>query len=302
VEGTYTSLPYGDNSAASGTDTDANHYAMLDHDSESGTDHAQFRQYGNTQGRFMSPDPYDGSYDPSNPQSFNRYAYALNSPLSYVDPSGLCSTQEYDEGGNPITCIEAWTWRTYMNSIDLDGSMTCSMSQVDCQSYFIMLLLQTSNASLPVSSRPSGGGGGGGGSAAPNNVALTPQAQGCQAKIQGAVNNALNTNSTFLGPTAGPGMSPMGYRNGAYNFNYFAPGVVNPVAGSTNGSGRFPGSGLHIPLPGGQDPTISPWGYNAAAGGSYFTAHFDTANPFDDLVSFFEHIINDVILRRGHGC
>jgi hypothetical protein len=137
---------------------------------------------------------------------------------------------------------------------------------------------------------------------APSNVALTPQAQGCQAKIQGAVNNALNTNSTFLGPTAGPGMSPMGYRNGAYNFNYFAPGVVNPVAGSTNGSGRFPGSGLHIPLPGGQDPTISPWGYNAAAGGSYFTAHFDTANPFDDLVSFFEHIINDVILRRGHGC
>jgi RHS repeat-associated protein len=142
---------------------------MLDHDSESGTDHAQFRQYGNTQGRFMSPDPYDGSYDASNPQSFNRYAYALNSPLSYVDPSGLCSTQEYDEGGNPITCIEAWTWRTYMNSIDLDGSMTCSMSQVDCQSYFIMLLLQTSNASLPVSSRPSGGGGGGGGSAAPSN-------------------------------------------------------------------------------------------------------------------------------------
>jgi hypothetical protein len=61
-------------------------------------------------------------------------------------------------------------------------------------------------------------------------------------------------------------------------------------------------SGLHIPLPGGADPTISPWGYNAAAGGSYFTAHFDTANPFDDLVSFFEHIINDVILRRGHGC
>jgi RHS repeat-associated protein len=62
---------------------------MLDHDSESGTDHAQFRQYGNTQGRFMSPDPYDGSYDPSNPQSMNRYTYAMNNPLSYVDPSGM---------------------------------------------------------------------------------------------------------------------------------------------------------------------------------------------------------------------
>jgi RHS repeat-associated protein len=198
VEGTYTSLPYGDNSAASGTDTDANHYAMLDHDSESGTDHAQFRQYGNTQGRFMSPDPYDGSYDASNPQSFNRYAYALNSPLSYVDPSGLCSTQEYDEGGNPITCIEAWTWRTYMNSIDLDGSMTCSMSQVDCQSYFIMLLLQTSNASLPVSSRPSGGGGGGGGSAAPNN-ALTYVSKRASCAGQALMQNKLQTGLDALG-------------------------------------------------------------------------------------------------------
>jgi hypothetical protein len=137
---------------------------------------------------------------------------------------------------------------------------------------------------------------------APNNGPLSPQAQACENKIQGAVNNALNTNSTYLGPTTGPGLSPMGYRNGAYNFNFFAPGVTNPVAGSNGGSGRFPGSGLHIPLPGGQDPTIMPWGYNAQAGGSYFTAHYDSANPTDDLVSFFEHIINDVILRRPHGC
>jgi RHS repeat-associated protein len=136
----------------------------------------------------------------------------------------------------------------------------------------------------------------------PSNAPLSPQAQACENKIQGAVNSALNTNSTYLGPTVGPGMNSMGYRNGAYNFNFFAPGVTNPVAGSNGGSGRFPGSGLHIPLPGGADPTIMPWGYNAQAGGSYFTAHYDSANPTDDLVSFFEHIINDVILRRPHGC
>jgi RHS repeat-associated protein len=94
VEGTYTSLPWGDGQATSGTDTDA----------ESDTDHAQFRQYSNIQGRFLAPDPYDGSYDASNPQSMNRYVYALNNPLSNVDPTGRDACI-YDDGagvGNDV--------------------------------------------------------------------------------------------------------------------------------------------------------------------------------------------------------
>ncbi len=109
LEGAYTSLPYGDGfGVAVGSDTDAYHYAQLDHDSESDTQHAQFRQYSSTQGRWMSPDPYDGSYDAGNPQSLNRYAYVNNNPLSNVDPSGLhvvdcmwdhCSPCPYCGGG-----------------------------------------------------------------------------------------------------------------------------------------------------------------------------------------------------------
>lgn len=34
------------------------------------------------------PDPYSGSYDTGNPQSFNRYSYVLNSPLGATDSSG----------------------------------------------------------------------------------------------------------------------------------------------------------------------------------------------------------------------
>jgi len=89
VEGTYTSLPFGDGYAPSGSDQDPYHYAQLDYDSETATSHAQYRQDSTTQGRWMSPDPYYGSYDPYNPQSLNRYSYALNSPLTYSDPSGL---------------------------------------------------------------------------------------------------------------------------------------------------------------------------------------------------------------------
>ncbi|MGH8612186.1 MAG: RHS repeat domain-containing protein, partial [Gammaproteobacteria bacterium] len=37
-------------------------------------------------GRFLAIDP--AGFDPQNPQSFNRYAYANNNPYRYVDPNG----------------------------------------------------------------------------------------------------------------------------------------------------------------------------------------------------------------------
>ncbi len=97
---TYTSLPFGDGFANSGgSDEVQDHYAGTERDNESATDNAQFRQYGETAGRWMSPDRYDGSYDPSNPQSLNRYSYVLNNPLSYFDPLGLQNIQDPGNGG-----------------------------------------------------------------------------------------------------------------------------------------------------------------------------------------------------------
>ena len=40
-------------------------------------------------GRFISPDPLLSSGDISDPQSWNRYTYALNNPLIFTDPLGL---------------------------------------------------------------------------------------------------------------------------------------------------------------------------------------------------------------------
>jgi RHS repeat-associated protein len=103
VVSNYASLAFGDGFSASGTDEDPYHFAGTDRDSESATDHAQFRQYREATGRWMSPDPYDGSYDAFNPQSLNRYAYVLNDPLAALDPTGMDLV--YDPGND---CYDDW--------------------------------------------------------------------------------------------------------------------------------------------------------------------------------------------------
>lgn len=62
-------------------------YAGLFRDGEAGLDYAEARSYQVRTGRFSAPDPvYAGLF---NPQEWNRFAYALNSPLDFVDPTGL---------------------------------------------------------------------------------------------------------------------------------------------------------------------------------------------------------------------
>jgi RHS repeat-associated protein len=89
VDGSYLSFPFGDGYTTSGNDTDPLHFALLDHDADSDTEHAEARQYSGTQGRWLSTDPYGGSYDAANPQSLNRYVYVLNNPMSMTDPIRL---------------------------------------------------------------------------------------------------------------------------------------------------------------------------------------------------------------------
>jgi len=64
-----------------------NKFAGLFRDEESGLDYAQARMYESRTGRFTRPDPvYAGLFEP---QQWNRYAYALNNPLGFVDTNGL---------------------------------------------------------------------------------------------------------------------------------------------------------------------------------------------------------------------
>jgi RHS repeat-associated protein len=64
-------------------------YTGYERDEESGLDYAQARYYNPAHGRFTSVDPLTASASIRNPQTFNRYAYALNSPYKFTDPLGL---------------------------------------------------------------------------------------------------------------------------------------------------------------------------------------------------------------------
>jgi RHS repeat-associated protein len=58
-------------------------------DAETGLDYFGARYLSAAQGRFTTPDPLMASAKASNPQTWNRYTYALNNPLKFVDPDGL---------------------------------------------------------------------------------------------------------------------------------------------------------------------------------------------------------------------
>ncbi|MGC9293441.1 MAG: RHS repeat-associated core domain-containing protein [Acidobacteriaceae bacterium] len=90
--------PYGQMMATSTSDPYL--YAGLYQDTEYGGHDAWYRNYSAEQSRWLRPDPYNGSYDLMNPQSFNRYMYVNGNPLTYVDPSGLANGWLTGVGGS----------------------------------------------------------------------------------------------------------------------------------------------------------------------------------------------------------
>src|SRR6266478_3596689 len=80
--------PYGETYQGSGTTPDTS-FTGQNPDTVSWLDDFMFREYNPVQGRWMSPDPIGlAAVDVSEPQSWNRYAYVENKPLSYIDPDG----------------------------------------------------------------------------------------------------------------------------------------------------------------------------------------------------------------------
>jgi RHS repeat-associated protein len=80
--------PFGEAYAQTGT-ADLS-FTGMNQDTVAGLYDFPAREYNNTQGRWPSPDPLGiRATSLRNPQSWNRYAYVLNIPMSNIDPTGL---------------------------------------------------------------------------------------------------------------------------------------------------------------------------------------------------------------------
>jgi RHS repeat-associated protein len=82
-------LPFGEQIAAGGHLT-SHEFTGKERDSESGLDHALYRQYAFSSGRWTTSDPADlAAACSKDPQTQNRYAYVTNNPVNKVDRLGL---------------------------------------------------------------------------------------------------------------------------------------------------------------------------------------------------------------------
>ena len=127
-QGTY---PYGELQGAVGTPGEKFGTYWRD---ATGLDYAVNRYYSSQMGRFLSADPYVASGGPSNPASWNRYAYVEGDPVNSGDPAGLqrwvitisgraCSTYGYIDDGGIKTSCQPWSISIFGGSDDGSGSV-----------------------------------------------------------------------------------------------------------------------------------------------------------------------------------
>jgi RHS repeat-associated protein len=275
--------PFGDGFTATGASISDIGFAGGDYDRSGDSNNFGARDYKPIEGRWLSPDPAGlAAVNPSNPQTWNRYAYVGNDPVDYIDPSGLVRTPWGIFGGN---ISSGW------DEFDLLGIPAVGPGSVvedggcfGCGTGFDLFGSTDggSDASMP-----------------PENETQPPQTTACTTTILSAVNSQFGTNATPAN-VINTSSSGQGAGGQATNLQILLAGLP---AGQFNSiqPGRYPlspltwltgyGPTLHVTGQTPFDPTASFSNSNVGGITSVnFTAHIDSAfayNPFGALFHLF---------------
>ena len=238
--------PYGENYAETGT-TDRN-FTGQNQDLTPGSSGLLYdfpnRELHSIQGRWISPDPAGiNAVDPTNPQSWNRYAYVLGNPLANTDPLGLGSGCGVN--GEPPCPPPGWT------------SAPNTYSTSGCVQWFMQVFNMTNGPATnacagflglfgPIqlySGGPTGGSGGGATPAANNNPCSNATLSAAGVNVQQQIATAqgyiaagrIGANAT---PYANPGL---GFFGGMYGYySTVKTGGPNDIKNLPGHSGRNP--------------------------------------------------------------
>src|SRR6266536_1544799 len=104
-------------------------FGSKERDNETGLDFFEARYFSSVQGRFTSPDEFQGGpielfsiaastnptfyADLTNPQSLNKYQYCYNNPLRYTDPNGHAP-----DGDGIIESIKNYLWSLLKDKVN----------------------------------------------------------------------------------------------------------------------------------------------------------------------------------------
>ncbi len=113
----HTYLPFGEEIGGVLESPSSHRFTGHERDLDTGLDYMLARYYSVSFRRFITIDPSVESIEPENPQTWNRYPYVLNNPLSLIDPDGLETKEltsediekaakealaDSEEGANPV--------------------------------------------------------------------------------------------------------------------------------------------------------------------------------------------------------
>ena len=167
-------------------------FTGYERDSETGLDYVFARHYSSRLGRFLSTDPLGGTI--GDLQSHNAYAYVINNPMNFVDPSGLCPQWGPFVVNGRVICTSAHgpSSRQILDEVDW---FTLLLAGFDEEGLYYDWYTGTFYDYGPLD--PQGGNSSGG--AQQPAPSISPAAQACVSQANQQIQNQLQTFSGYAG-------------------------------------------------------------------------------------------------------